>query len=60
MSKTQIERTAQRGGSIFTTLFGLATLLIKHAAKALTNAGLSFKAEKVLKKIFGIGHEQTK
>jgi len=52
MSKTQIEKTAQRGGSIFSSLFSL----IKPAVKALASAGLSFAAEKALKKIFGNGY----
>ena len=34
---------------------GLARPLIKPALGALTSAGLSFDAEKVLKKIFGSG-----
>jgi len=46
MSKTQIEKTAQRGGSIFSSLFSLARQLIKPAIKALASAGLSFGAEK--------------
>ena len=53
MSKTQIEKTAQRGGSIFSSLFSLARPLIKPAVKALASAGLSFGAEKALKKIVG-------
>jgi len=56
MSKTQIEKTAQRGGSIFSSLFSLARPLIKPAVKALASAGLSFGAEKALKKIFGNGY----
>jgi len=55
-SKTQIEKTAQRGGSIFSTLLGLARPLTKPAVKALASAGLSFGAEKALKKIFGNGY----
>ena len=55
MSKTQIEKTAQRGGSLFSSLFKLARPLIKPAVKALASAGLSFGAEKALKKIFGNG-----
>lgn len=47
MSKTQIEKTAQRGGSIFSSSPGLARPLIKLAVKALATAGLSFGAEKV-------------
>ena len=56
MSKTQIEKTAQRGGSLFSSLFNLARPLIKPAVKALASAGLSFGAEKALKKIFGNGY----
>ena len=56
MSKTQIVKTAQRGGSIFSSLFSLARPLIKPAVKALASAGLSFGAEKALKKIFGNGY----
>jgi len=56
LSKTQIEKTAQRGGSIFSSLFSLARPLIKPAVKALASAGLSFGAEKALKKIFGNGY----
>ena len=56
MSKTQIEKTAQRGCSIFYSLFSLARPLIKPAVKALASAGLSFGAEKALKKIFGNGY----
>ena len=55
-SKTQIEKTAQRGSSIFSTLLGLAKPLTKPAVKALASAGLSFGAEKALKKIFGNGY----
>jgi len=56
MSKTQIEKTAQRGGSIFSSLLSLARPLIKPDVKALASAGLSFGAEKALKKIFGNGY----
>jgi len=42
MSKTQIEKTAQRGGNIFSCLLSLARPLIKPAVKTL--AGLSFGA----------------
>ena len=56
MGKTQIDKTAQRGGSIFYSLFSLARPLIKPAVKALASAGLSFGAEKALKKIFGNGY----
>ena len=56
MSKTQIEKTAQRGGSIFSSLFSLARPLIKPAVKALASAGLCFGAEKALKKVFENGY----
>jgi len=55
LSQTQIQNTAQRGGSIFSAMLGLARPLIKPALGALASAGLSFGAEKVLKKIFGKG-----
>ena len=55
LSQTQIQNTAQRGGSFFSTMLGLARPLIKPALGALASAGLSFGAEKVLKKIFGNG-----
>ena len=55
LSQTQIQNTAQRGGSLFSTMLGLAKPLIKPALGALASAGLSFGAEKVLKKIFGKG-----
>ena len=55
LSQTQIQNTAQRGGSLFSTMLGLARPLIKPALGALASAGLSFGAEKVLKKIFGNG-----
>jgi len=55
LSQTQIENTAQRGGNLFSTILGLARPLIKPALGALASAGLSFGAEKVLKKIFGNG-----
>jgi len=58
-SKTQIEKTAQRGGSIFSSLLSLARPLIKLPVKALASAGLSFGAEKALKKIFGNGYGQN-
>ena len=51
LSQTQIQNTAQRGGSLFSAMLGLA----KPALGALASAGLSFGAEKVLKKIFGKG-----
>ena len=53
--KTQLQNTAQRGGSSFSAMLGLARPLIKPALGALASAGLSFGAEKVLKKIFGNG-----
>ena len=55
LSQTQIQNTAQRGGSLFSAMLGLARPLIKPALRALASAGLSFGAEKVLKKIFGKG-----
>ena len=55
LSQTQIENTAQRGGSLNSAMLGLARPLIKPALGALASAGLSFGAEKVLKKIFGNG-----
>ena len=55
LSQTQIQNTAQRGGSLFSTMLGLARPLIKPALGALASAGLSFGAEKVLKNIFGKG-----
>jgi len=39
-------------------VFSLARPLIKPAVKALASAGLSFGAEKALKKIFGNGFGQ--
>ena len=51
LSQTQIQNTAQRGGSLFSAMLGLA----QPALGALASAGLSFGAEKVLKKIFGKG-----
>ena len=55
LSQTQIQNTAQRGGNLFSAMLGLARPLIKPALGALASAGLSFGAEKVLKKIFGNG-----
>ena len=55
LSQTQIQNTAQRGGSLFSAMLGLARPLIKPALGGLASAGLSFGAEKVLKKIFGKG-----
>jgi len=54
LSQTQIQNTAQRGGSLFSAMLGLARPLIKPALRVLASAGLSFGAEKVLKKIFGM------
>ena len=54
-SQTQLQNTAQRGGSLFSAMLGLAKPLIKPALGALASAGLSFSAEKVLKKVFGKG-----
>ena len=56
MNKTQIEKTAQRGGSLFSSLIKLARPLAKPVVKALASAGLSFGAEQALKKIFGSGY----
>ena len=50
LSQTHIQNTAQRGGSLFSAMLGLARPLIKPALGALASAGLSFGAEKVLKK----------
>ena len=55
LSQTQIQNTAQRGRNLFSAMLGLARPLIKPALGALASAGLSFSAEKVLKKIFGKG-----
>ena len=55
LSQTQIQNTAQRGGSLFSAMLGLARPVIKPALGTLASAGLSFGAEKVLKKIFGKG-----
>ena len=54
-SQTQLQNTAQRGGSLFSAMLGLAKPLIKPALGVLASTGLSFGAEKVLKKIFGKG-----
>ena len=60
LSQTQIQDMAQSGGNLFTTAFKLAGPLLrplaKPALKALGTAGLSFGAEKLLKKIFGSGY----
>ena len=50
LSQTQLQNTAQRGGSLFSAMLGLARPLFKPALGALASAGLSFGAEKVLKK----------
>ena len=50
LSQTQLQNTAQRGGNLFSAMLGLARPLIKPALGALASAGLSFGAEKVLKK----------
>ena len=55
LSQTQLQNTAQRGGSLFSAMLGFAKPLIKPALGALASAGLSFGAEKVLRKIFGNG-----
>ena len=55
LSQTQIQNTAQHGGSLFSAMLGLARPLIKPALGALASAGLSFSTEKVLKKIFAKG-----
>ena len=55
ISKTQIEKTAQRGSSIFSSFLGLERPLIKPAVKAFATAGLSAAAERVLKKVSGKG-----
>ena len=55
LSQTQLQNTAQRGGNLFSAMLGLARPLIKPALGALASAGLSFGAEKLLKKIFGKG-----
>jgi len=55
LSQTQIQNTTQRGGNLFSAVLGLARPLIKPALGVLASAGLSFGAEKVLKKIFGKG-----
>ena len=50
-SQTQLQKTAQRGGNLFSAMLSLA----RPALGALASAGLSFGAEKVLKNIFGNG-----
>ena len=55
LSQTQLQNTVQRGGNLLSARLGLARPLIKPALGALASAGLSFGAEKVLKKIFGNG-----
>ena len=59
MSKTQNEKTAKRGGNIFSTLLTVAGLLIKPAVKTLVTVGLSFGTEKSMKKIFGKVYGQS-
>ena len=51
-SQNQIKKT---GGSLFSLIPTLAKAALPTAAKALGLAGLSFGAEKALKKIFGSG-----
>ena len=53
LSQTQIQTTAQRGGNLFSAVLGLARPLIKPALGALASAGLSFGAEKDIRKGFG-------
>ena len=55
LSQTLSRNTARRSGNLFCAVLGLARPLIKPALGALASAGLSFFAEKVLKKIFGKG-----
>ena len=55
LSQTQIQNTAQRGGNLLCALGALACPLIKPALGALASAGLSFGAEKALKKNFWKG-----
>ena len=50
LSQTQIQSVAQRGGNLFSAMLGLAQPLIKPALGALASAGLSFGAEKVLRR----------
>ena len=50
LSQTQIQNTAQCGGNLFSAVLGLARPLIKPALGALGSAGVSFGAEKVLKR----------
>jgi len=50
LSQTKIQNTAQRGGNLFSAVLGLARPLIRPALGALASAGLSFSAEKVLKR----------
>ena len=56
LSQNQIQNTAQRGGNLFSAVMGLARPLIRPGLGTLASAGLSFGAEKVLKKIFGKGY----
>ena len=53
ISKTHMAKLAQSGGNIFSTALSLVRPLLALAAKALATAGLSFGAEKILKKIPG-------
>jgi len=53
LSQAQIQNTAQGGGNLFSVVLGLARPLIKPALGALASAGLSFGAEKVLKRVLG-------
>ena len=60
MSKTQMVKFVQSGGLIFSTALSLARPFLapaaKAAGKALATAGLSFGAEKLLKKILASGY----
>jgi len=53
MSKTQIEKLPNVVAAFFLVFAKLAGPLVKPAVKALASVGLSFGAEKVLKKISG-------
>ena len=55
LSQTQIQNTAQRGGSLFSAPGALARPLVKPALGALASAGLRFCAEKALKEDFWDG-----
>ena len=54
-SKIQITKNAQRGCNLFSTVPSLARPLLALAAKALATAGLSFGAERCLKRFSGKG-----